>query len=105
MCNIGVPNNILDRRRRYRVVEIADSLCEKFPGLTSFAKITKDGSLEITFMYICEYNPPTYTHRTYTILPSDMVDMDLFEKDFRKKVVDEVIHCEDGLKIRLKESE
>ena len=95
-----------------RICEITKSLCEEFPGLSASIGNTKDRMyvgdytlppafqcLEIDFNYIHVYN-------SYIINPREILDLDLFEKDFRKRVINEVVHRDDGVKVRgLKESE
>ena len=95
-----------------RIYEITKSLCEEFPGLSASISNTKDSMyvgdytlppafqcLEIDFNYIYVYN-------SYIINPREILDLDLFEKDFRKRVINEVVHRDDGMKVRgLKESE
>ena len=91
-----------------RIYEITKSLCEEFPGLSASIGNTKDRMyvgdyalppafqcLEIDFNYINVYN-------SYIINPREILDLDLFEKDFRKKVINEVIHHDDGVKVRFK---
>ena len=95
-----------------RICEITKSLCEEFPGLSASISNTKDSMyvgdytlppafrcLEIDFNYIYVYN-------SYIINPCEILDLDLFEKDFRKRVINEVVHRDDGVKVRgLKECE
>ena len=89
-----------------RICEITKSLCEEFPGLSASIGNTKDRMyvgdytlppefqcLEIDFNYIHVYN-------SYIINPHEILDLDLFEKDFRKRVINEVIHHDDGVKVR-----
>ena len=91
-----------------RIGEITKSLCEEFPGLSASISNTKDRMyvgdytlppafqcLEIDFRYIHVYN-------SYIINPHEILDLDLFEKDFRKRVINEVIHRYDGVKVRFK---
>ena len=87
-----------------RIGEITKSLCEEFPGLSASIINTKDRMhvgdytlppafqcLEIDFNYIYVYN-------SYIINPREILDLDLFEKKFRFRVINEVIHCDDGVK-------
>ena len=96
-----------------KIVEIANALCEEFTGLSVTVGNTKDRTcvddyilpsnfqcLEIDFRY--SPNPFKYTHNKYIINPREIFDLDLFEKDFRKRVVNEVIHRDDGVKVRFK---
>ena len=89
-----------------RICEITKSLCEEFPGLSASIGNTKDKiyvgdyalppefqCLEIDFNYIDVYN-------SYIINPREILDLDLFEKNFRKRVINEVIHRDDGIKVR-----
>ena len=89
-----------------RICEIIKSLCEEFPGLSASIGNTKDRMyvgdyalppafqcLEIDFNYIYVYN-------SYIINPREILDLDLFEKNFRKRVINEVIHRDDGVKVR-----
>ena len=89
-----------------RICEITKSLCEEFPGLSASIGNTKDKiyvgdyalppefqCLEIDFNYIDVYN-------SYIINPREILDLDLFEKNFRKRVINEVIHRDDGVKVR-----
>ena len=88
------------------ISEITKSLCEEFPGLSASISNTKDKiyvgdyalppefqCLEIDFNYIDVYN-------SYIINPREILDLDLFEKNFRKRVINEVIHRDDGVKVR-----
>ena len=87
-----------------RICEIIKSLCEEFPGLSASIGNTKDR------MYVGDYTlPPTFQcleidfrynfmFVNYIINPREIFDLDLFEKKFRKRVINEVIHCDDGLK-------
>ena len=83
--------------RIYRICEITKSLCEEFPGLSASISNTKDRMyvgdytlppafqcLEIDFNYINVYN-------SYIINPREILDLDLFEKKFRFRVINEVI--------------
>lgn len=94
-----------------RIYEITKSLCEEFDGLSASIGNTKDRiyvgdytlpsnfqCLEIDFNYINVYN-------SYIINPREIFDLDLFEKDFRKRVINEVIHHDDGVKVRFKGGE
>ena len=77
-----------------RICEITKSLCEEFPGLSTSIRNTKDNAiqcLEIDFRY-------NFMFVNYIINPREIFDLDLFEKKFRKRVINEVIHCDDGLK-------
>ena len=89
-----------------RICEITKSLCEEFPGLSASIGNTKDKiyvgdyalppefqCLEIDFNYIDVYN-------SYIINPREILDLDLFEKNFRKRVINEVIHRDDSIKVR-----
>ena len=80
-----------------RICEITKSLCEEFPGLSASISNTKDRMyvgdytlppafqcLEIDFNYIYVYN-------SYIINPREILDLDLFEKKFRFRVINEVI--------------
>ena len=80
-----------------RIYEITKSLCEEFPGLSASISNTKDRiyvgdytlppafqCLEIDFNYINVYN-------SYIINPREILDLDLFEKKFRFRVINEVI--------------
>ena len=79
------------------ICEITKSLCEEFPGLSASISNTKDRMyvgdctlpptfqcLEIDFNYINVYN-------SYIINPREILDLDLFEKKFRFRVINEVI--------------
>ena len=80
-----------------RICEITKSLCKEFPGLSASISNTKDRMyvgdytlppafqcLEIDFNYIYVYN-------SYIINPREILDLDLFEKKFRFRVINEVI--------------
>ena len=70
-----------------RIGEITKSLCEEFPGLSASISNIKDSAfqcLEIDFNYINVYN-------SYIINPHEILDLDLFEKKFRFRVINEVI--------------
>ena len=87
-----------------RICEITKSLCEEFPGLSASISNTKDRMyvgeytlppefqcLEIDFNYIHVYN-------SYIINPCEILDLDLFEKKFRFRVINEVIRDYDYMK-------
>ena len=87
-----------------RICEITKSLCEEFPGLSASISNTKDRMyvgdyilppafqcLEIDFNYIHVYN-------SYIINPREILDLDLFEKKFRFRVINEVIRDYDYMK-------
>ena len=87
-----------------RICEITKSLCEEFPGLSASIGNTKDRMyvgdytlppefqcLEIDFNYIHVYN-------SYIINPREILDLDLFEKKFRFRVINEVIRDYDYMK-------
>ena len=87
-----------------RICEIIKSLCEEFPGLSASIGNTKDRMyvgdytlpsafqcLEIDFNYINVYN-------SYIINPREILDLDLFEKKFRFRVINEVIRDYDYMK-------
>ena len=87
-----------------RICEITKSLCEEFPGLSASISNTKDRMyvgdyilppayqcLEIDFNYIYVYN-------SYVINPREILDLDLFEKKFRFRVINEVIRDYDYMK-------
>ena len=87
-----------------RICEITKSLCEEFPGLSASISNTKDRMyvgdytlppafqcLEIDFNYINVYN-------SYIINPREILDLDLFEKKFRFRVINEVIRDYDYMK-------
>ena len=80
-----------------RICYIIISLWEEFPGLSASISNTKDRMyvgdytlppayqcLEIDFNYIYVYN-------SYIINPREILDLDLFEKKFRFRVINEVI--------------
>ena len=80
-----------------KIGDITKSLCEEFPGLSASISNTKDRMyvgeytlppefqcLEIDFNYIHVYN-------SYIINPREILDLDLFEKKFRFRVINEVI--------------
>ena len=70
-----------------RICEITKSLCEEFPGLSASISNTKDNAiqcLEIDFRY-------NFTYANYIINPREILDLDLFEKKFRFRVINEVI--------------
>ena len=86
------------------ISEITKSLCEEFPGLSASISNTKDRMyvgdytlppafqcLEIDFNYIYVYN-------SYIINPREILDLDLFEKKFRFRVINEVIRDYDYMK-------
>ena len=86
------------------ISEITKSLCEEFPGLSASISNTKDRMyvgdytlppafqcLEIDFNYINVYN-------SYIINPREILDLDLFEKKFRFRVINEVIRDYDYMK-------
>ena len=91
-----------------RICEITKSLCEEFPGLSASISNTKDR------MYVGDYTLPpafqcleidfryNFMFVNYIINPREIFDLDLFEKNFRKRVINEVIHRDDGVKVRLK---
>ena len=80
-----------------RIGEITKSLCEEFPGLSASISNTKDR------MYVGDYTlPPTFQcleidfrynfmFVNYIINPREILDLDLFEKKFRFRVINEVI--------------
>ena len=80
-----------------RICEITKSLCEEFPGLSASISNTKDR------MYVGDYTlPPAYqcleidfnyinVYNSYIINPREILDLDLFEKEFRFRVINEVI--------------
>ena len=88
-----------------KIGEITKSLCEKFEGLS--ASINGDvmrykeislihpslRSIEINFIY----NPNPYNHKSYVcnVFPYNIVDLDMFEKDFREEVIKEIINGKD----------
>ena len=98
---------------RDMILEITYSLPEEFPGLMVFTREINSGSLEITFIYIPliinDHNPHVFSHNrcsVFTINYCDIYNWDLFEKDFRKRVINEVVHRDDGVKVRgIKECE
>ena len=70
-----------------RICEITKSLCEEFPGLSASISNIKDSAfqcLEINFRY-------NFTYANYIINPHEILDLDLFEKKFRFRVINEVI--------------
>ena len=84
--------------------EITKLLCEEFDGLSASISNTKDRMyvgdytlppafqcLEIDFNYIHVYN-------SYIINPREILDLDLFEKKFRFRVINEVIRDYDYMK-------
>ena len=87
-----------------KIGEITKSLCEEFDGLSASIRNIKER------MYVGDYtSPPTFQcleidfrynfmFVNYIINPREIFDLDLFEKKFRKRVINEVIHCDDGLK-------
>ena len=112
MCNIRIPNKpdwhvhgcYTQEEIINRICEITKSLCEEFPGLSASISNTKDRTyvgdytlppayqcLEIDFNYIYVYN-------SYIINPREILDLDLFEKNFRKRVINEVIYRYDDMK-------
>ena len=86
-----------------KIGEITKSLCEEFDGLSASIRNTKDR------MYVGDYTlPPTFQcleinfrynfmFVNYIINPHEILDLELFEKKIRKKVINEVIHCDDGV--------
>ena len=87
-----------------RICQLTKALCEEFPGLSASISNTKDRMyvgdytlppafqcLEIDFNYINVYN-------SYIINPREILDLDLFEKNFRKRVINEVIRDYDYMK-------
>ena len=87
-----------------RICEITKSLCEELPGLSASISNTKVRMyvgdytlppafqcLEIDFNYINVYN-------SYIINPREILDLDLFEKKFRFRVINEVIRDYDYMK-------
>ena len=104
-----------------KIVEITKSLCEEFPGLTTYVRNCdnrrsgdyvlpyKYQGLEITFVYIPLMidinNPHIFSHRHcfFTVYPHDIVDLDVFEKVFRKTVIKEVINNKDRFERTYKE--
>ena len=87
-----------------RICEITKSLCEEFDGLSASIRNIKER------MYVGDYtSPPTFQcleidfkynfmFVNYIINPREIFDLDLFEKKIRKRVINEVIHCDDGVK-------
>ena len=87
-----------------KIGEITKSLCEEFPGLSASISNIKDR------MYVGDYTlPPTFqcleidfrynfTFVNYIINPREIFDLDLFKKNFRKRVINEVVHHDDGVK-------
>ena len=87
-----------------KIGEITKSLCEEFDGLSASIRNTNDR------MYVGDYTlPPTFqcleidvsyihVYNSYIINPREILDLDLFEKKFRKMVINEVIHRDDGVK-------
>ena len=87
-----------------RICEITKSLCEEFPGLSASISNTKDR------MYVGEYTLPpefqcleidfryNFTYANYIINPREILDLDLFEKKFRFRVINEVIRDYDYMK-------
>ena len=70
-----------------RICENTKSLCEEFPGLSASIRNTKDNALqclEIDFRY-------NFMYANYIINPREILDLDLFEKKFRFRVINEVI--------------
>ena len=94
-----------------KIGEITKSLCEEFDGLSASIRNTNN------IMYVGDYTlPPTFqfleikfrynfTFNYYIINPCEIFDLDLFEKKIRKRVINEVIHRDDALKLGLKECE
>ena len=79
-----------------KIGEITKLLCEEFDGLSVSIRNTKDNALqylEIDFRY-------NFTYANYIINPREIFDLDLFEKKFIKRVINEVIHRDDGVKVR-----
>ena len=80
-----------------RICEIIKSLCEEFPGLSASIGNTKDR------MYVGDYALPpafqcleidfryNFTYANYIINPREILDLDLFKKKFRFRVINEVI--------------
>ena len=89
-----------------RICEITKSLCEEFPGLSASISNTKDR------MYVGDYTLPpafqcleidfryNFTYAKYIINPHEIFDLDLFEKKFIKRVINEVIHRDGGVIVR-----
>ena len=87
-----------------RICEITKSLCEEFPGLSASISNTKDR------MYVGDYTlPPTFqcleidfnyinVYNSYIINPREILDLELFEKKFRFRVINEVIRDYDCMK-------
>ena len=118
MSNIGLykEDEIINK-----TIEIAKSLCEEFPGLTMCVRNCDDRrsgdyvlpykyqGLEITFVYIplmIDINSPhifNHRHGVFTVYPHDIVDLDVFEKVFRKAVIKEVINDKDRFERTYKE--
>ena len=98
-----VQGNIINK-----IAKITGSLCEEFNGLS--ASINGDvmrykeislihpslRSIEINFIY----NPNSYNYKSYVcnVFPYNIVDLDMFEKDFREEVIKEVINGKDKFK-------
>ena len=77
-----------------RICEITKSLCEEFPGLSASIRNTNNSALqclEIDFRY-------NFTYAKYIINPHEIFDLDLFEKKFRFRVINEVIRDYDYMK-------
>ena len=79
-----------------KIGEITKSLCEEFDGLSASIRNTKNNALqclEIDFRY-------NFTYAKYIINPHEIFDLDLFEKNFIKRVINEVIHRDGGVIVR-----
>ena len=77
-----------------KIGEITKLLCEEFDGLSASVRNTKNNALqclEIDFRY-------NFTYAKYIINPREILDLDLFEKKFRFRVINEVIRDYDYMK-------
>ena len=102
MSNIGLCKEEIIINKTF---EITKSLCDKYVGLSAsidcykrkynmlYSICSEIQSIKISFIY----NPVSFdcTSHVYTVYPHDIIDVEIFEKVFREKVIEEVINNKD----------
>ena len=110
MSNIGLCKEEIIINKTF---EITKSLCDEYDGLSAsincdrrkynrlYSICYEIQSIKISFIY----NPVSFdcTPHVYTVYPHEIIDVEMFEKVFREKVIEEVINNKDKFEGTYKE--